>query len=172
MVLFLSDALSDKRMGLSFVYAAGPCQRSLSWVRGPWDSQSYLTVSEFKLPFRRLIFTKENYCTINCCCRDVFTAPYGSNGRCADQRIHRFQQFFCCSVLIRCRGNLFCLRSLLAFWTGWPLSIILSPLSLQLLYLCCPVILNDSNMSLIIQSDLSLLPGCPQTVNLLLKQNF
>jgi hypothetical protein len=30
--------LSDERTGLSFVYAAGPRQRSLSWVRVPLDS--------------------------------------------------------------------------------------------------------------------------------------
>jgi hypothetical protein len=30
--LVLWGALSDERMGLSFVYAAGPCQRSLSQV--------------------------------------------------------------------------------------------------------------------------------------------
>jgi hypothetical protein len=34
-VLFLWGALSDERTGLSFVYAAGPCQRSLSRVRVP-----------------------------------------------------------------------------------------------------------------------------------------
>jgi hypothetical protein len=37
MVLFLLGALSDERMGLSFVYAAGPCKRSLSHVRVPWN---------------------------------------------------------------------------------------------------------------------------------------
>jgi hypothetical protein len=31
-------SLSDERTGVSFVYAAGPCQRSLSWVRVPLDS--------------------------------------------------------------------------------------------------------------------------------------
>jgi hypothetical protein len=31
-VLFLSDALSDERTGLSFVYATGPRQGSPSWV--------------------------------------------------------------------------------------------------------------------------------------------
>jgi hypothetical protein len=44
-------ALSDKRMGLSFVCAAGPCQRSLSWVLVPWDLRPYLTVSDLRLPF-------------------------------------------------------------------------------------------------------------------------
>jgi hypothetical protein len=50
-VLFLWGALSDKRSGLSFVYAAGPCQRSLSRVRVPWDSRPYFTVSHLRLPF-------------------------------------------------------------------------------------------------------------------------
>jgi hypothetical protein len=30
--------LSDEKTGLSFVYAAGTRQRSLSWVRVPFDS--------------------------------------------------------------------------------------------------------------------------------------
>jgi hypothetical protein len=51
MVLFLWGALSDERMGLYFVYAAGPCQLSLSRVRVPWVSRPYFTVSDLKLPF-------------------------------------------------------------------------------------------------------------------------
>jgi hypothetical protein len=50
-ILFLWDVLSGERMGLSSVYAAGPCQRSLSWVRVPCDSRSYFTVSDLRLPF-------------------------------------------------------------------------------------------------------------------------
>jgi hypothetical protein len=50
-VLFLWGALSTERTGLSFVYAAGPCQRNHSRVRVPWDSQPYFTVS-----FRRLLW--------------------------------------------------------------------------------------------------------------------
>jgi hypothetical protein len=38
-------------MGLSFVCAAGPCQRSLSRVLVPWDLRSYFTVSDLRLPF-------------------------------------------------------------------------------------------------------------------------
>jgi hypothetical protein len=38
LVLFLWGALSDERTGLSFLFAAGPRQRSLSRVRVPWDS--------------------------------------------------------------------------------------------------------------------------------------
>jgi hypothetical protein len=45
-VLFLWSAFSDERTGLSFVYAAGPTQRSLSW-----DSRPYFTVSDLRLPF-------------------------------------------------------------------------------------------------------------------------
>jgi hypothetical protein len=48
---FLWGAISDERTGLSFVYAACPCQRSLSWVRVPCDSRPYFTVSDLRLPF-------------------------------------------------------------------------------------------------------------------------
>jgi hypothetical protein len=50
-VLFLWGALSDETSGLSFVCAAGPCQRSLSRVRVPWDPRPYFTVSDLRLPF-------------------------------------------------------------------------------------------------------------------------
>jgi hypothetical protein len=50
-VLFLWGAPSDERTGLSFVYAASPCQRSLSRVRVPWDSRPYFSVSDLRLPF-------------------------------------------------------------------------------------------------------------------------
>jgi hypothetical protein len=50
-VLFLWGDLSDERMGPSFVYAAGPCQRSLSWARVSLDSLPYFTVSDLRLPF-------------------------------------------------------------------------------------------------------------------------
>jgi hypothetical protein len=43
--------LSDERLGLSFVCAAGPCQRSLSRVLVPWDLRPYFTVSDLRLPF-------------------------------------------------------------------------------------------------------------------------
>jgi hypothetical protein len=36
--LILWGVLSDERMGLSFVYAAGPLQPCLYRVRFPWDS--------------------------------------------------------------------------------------------------------------------------------------
>jgi hypothetical protein len=50
-VLFLWGALSDERTGLSFVYDASPRQRSLSWVRVPWISRPYFTVSVLRLSF-------------------------------------------------------------------------------------------------------------------------
>jgi hypothetical protein len=50
-VLFLWGALSDETSGLSFVCATGPCQRSLSRVRVPWDLRPYCTVSDLRLPF-------------------------------------------------------------------------------------------------------------------------
>jgi hypothetical protein len=51
MVLLLWGALSDERMSLSFVYAAGPRHRRLSRVRVPWYSRPYCTVSDLRLPF-------------------------------------------------------------------------------------------------------------------------
>jgi hypothetical protein len=48
---FLWGALSDERTGLSFVYTAGLCQRSLSLFRVPWYSRPYFTVSDLRLPF-------------------------------------------------------------------------------------------------------------------------
>jgi hypothetical protein len=49
--LVFRGALSDKRTGLSFVFAAGTRQRSLTGVRVPWDTWPYFTVSDLKLPF-------------------------------------------------------------------------------------------------------------------------
>jgi hypothetical protein len=49
--LALCGAFSDERKGLSFVYAAGLRQLSLSSVRVPWDSWPYFTVSDLRLPF-------------------------------------------------------------------------------------------------------------------------
>jgi hypothetical protein len=47
----LWGALSDERTGLSFIYAAGPCQLSLSRVPVLWDSRPYFTVSDLRLHF-------------------------------------------------------------------------------------------------------------------------
>jgi hypothetical protein len=41
---------SGERMGLLFAIAAGPCQRSHSWVLVPCDSGPYFTVSDSRLP--------------------------------------------------------------------------------------------------------------------------
>jgi hypothetical protein len=49
--LLMCGALSDERMDLSFIIAAGPRQHSHFWVRGPWDSWPYYTVSDLRLPF-------------------------------------------------------------------------------------------------------------------------
>jgi hypothetical protein len=57
-VLFLWGALSDERMGLFFVYAAGPRQCSLSLVRVLWDSWPYFTVSDLRLRFSSPLTTR------------------------------------------------------------------------------------------------------------------
>jgi hypothetical protein len=44
-------ALADERTGLSFTTAAGPRQLSHSRVPVPWDSRTYFTVSDSRLPF-------------------------------------------------------------------------------------------------------------------------
>jgi hypothetical protein len=49
--LFMWGALSDERTGLSFTTTAGPCQRTHSRVRVPWDSRPYSTVSDSRLSF-------------------------------------------------------------------------------------------------------------------------
>jgi hypothetical protein len=49
--LVFVGTLSDERTSLSFIYADGPRQRSLSRVRVPWDSWPYITVSDLRLPF-------------------------------------------------------------------------------------------------------------------------
>jgi hypothetical protein len=49
--MLMWSPLSDERMGLSFVYAASPCQRSLSRVQVTCDSRPYFTVSDLRLPF-------------------------------------------------------------------------------------------------------------------------
>jgi hypothetical protein len=49
--LLMWGALSDERTGLSFTFAAGPCQRTHSRVRVPWDSRTYFTASDWGFPF-------------------------------------------------------------------------------------------------------------------------
>jgi hypothetical protein len=48
--LLIWGVLSDESTGLSFTIAVGPRQRSHSWVRVPWDSRPYFTVSDSRLP--------------------------------------------------------------------------------------------------------------------------
>jgi hypothetical protein len=50
-VLSLWGVHSDERTCVSFVYAAGPRQCRVSWVRVPLDSWPYFTVSDLRLPF-------------------------------------------------------------------------------------------------------------------------
>jgi hypothetical protein len=49
--LLMWSTLSDERVGLLFIIAAGPRQRSHSWVWVLWDSWPYFTLSDSRLPF-------------------------------------------------------------------------------------------------------------------------
>jgi hypothetical protein len=51
---FTWGALSDERKDLPFTIAAGPRQRSHSWVRVPRSSWPYFTFSDSRLPFLSL----------------------------------------------------------------------------------------------------------------------
>jgi hypothetical protein len=53
--LLMWGALSDERTGVSFTIVTGPGQISHSRVRVPWDSRPYFTLSDSRLPFRRLL---------------------------------------------------------------------------------------------------------------------
>jgi hypothetical protein len=55
-VLFLWDVFSDKRTCLSFVYAAGPCQCSLSRVWVPRGCDHILLSQIWDFPFRCLLW--------------------------------------------------------------------------------------------------------------------
>jgi hypothetical protein len=48
--LLMWGVFSDERTVLPFTIAAGPRQRCYSWVRVPWDSWPYFTVSDSRLP--------------------------------------------------------------------------------------------------------------------------
>jgi hypothetical protein len=50
LVLCGAPSLTRRRVCL-FLYAAGPCQRSLSLVRAPLNSRPYFTGSDLRLPF-------------------------------------------------------------------------------------------------------------------------
>jgi hypothetical protein len=103
-VLFLWGALSDERTGLSFLCAAGPCQRSLSRVRVPWELRPYFTVSYLRLPFSSLNWTSalynlrsdlaENTCHVSEC---VFIGLLSSTGQGAG---HIKNTFHSCRILL------------------------------------------------------------------------
>jgi hypothetical protein len=105
MALFSWGALSDKRTGLSFVYAAGPCQRSLSRVQVLSDSRPYFTVSDLRLPFPSPATTR----TVTVEVFDPASTRYIASGRDPTENtvlIVTAQQYLDCCLLIRCRWNL------------------------------------------------------------------
>jgi hypothetical protein len=53
--LLMLGAISDERTGLSFTIADDPRQLSQCRVRVPRDTRPYFTVSDSRLPFRRLL---------------------------------------------------------------------------------------------------------------------
>jgi hypothetical protein len=110
--LLMWGALPDEKTGLSFTIAAGPGQRSHFRVRVPWDSRSYFTVSDLRLPFSsppttcRVTVEVFDSVSTRVYCRfstELFfvTTLHGPNTK------HRSQQFLYCYLRIRCRGNLF-----------------------------------------------------------------
>jgi hypothetical protein len=107
LVLFLWGALSDERTGLSFVYAVGPCQRSLFRVQVPWNSRPYFTVSDLRLSFSSPLTTRRVTVEVSLynlsarttqkqpsCWEGLFTDLLHSNGRPVVSRV-------------RFRGNVF-----------------------------------------------------------------
>jgi hypothetical protein len=103
--------LSDERTGLSFVYAAGSCQRSLSRVRVPWYSRPYFTVSDLRLPFRRLLRlagSRWSYSTPpshGFSRHSLNSSRYIASGGRTENTV--IQQYLNCCLFIRCRGNVF-----------------------------------------------------------------
>jgi hypothetical protein len=89
LVLLLWGALSDERTGLSFVYAVGPCRRSLSRARVPRDSRPYFTVSDLRVPFSSPPATS---------CGTVFTASDIESAR-----THRKHGLYCWRNLFTAR---------------------------------------------------------------------
>jgi hypothetical protein len=110
-VLFLWGALSDERSGLSFVIAAGPCQRSLSRVRVPWDLSPYFTVSHLRLPFSSPPTTGRvtvevldpTSPRVDTVAQTVFLIIFLHG----PSRKHRFQHYPYCCMRILFRGNAF-----------------------------------------------------------------
>jgi hypothetical protein len=94
----------DERTGLSFVYAVAPRQRSLYWVRLPWNSWPYFTLSDSRLPFSSPPMTRRvtvEVFDINCF-HCIWHGPH---------RKQRVQQLFCRLACIRCRAKV-CTESL------------------------------------------------------------
>jgi hypothetical protein len=96
-VLFLWAALSDERMGLSFVYATGPRECSPSWVWDPLISRPYFTVSDLRLPFssppttRRVTVEVFDPASTRVPHQGViFTWIIYKNSVCTSQETHRF----------------------------------------------------------------------------------
>jgi hypothetical protein len=100
-LVFLWAALSDERMGLSFVHAGGPCQRSLSPVRVPWDSRSYFTISDLRLPFSSPPTTRRVTVEVF----DPASTRVGSEAVCLmlikNYEYYNFTQFY--FILVQCR---------------------------------------------------------------------
>jgi hypothetical protein len=53
--LLMWGALSDERTGLPFTIGIGPRQRSHSWVRVPWDTWPYFTLSDSRISPRNRV---------------------------------------------------------------------------------------------------------------------
>jgi hypothetical protein len=114
-ILLLWGALSDERTGLSSV------QCSLSWVRVPWDSQPYFTVSDLRLPFSSPPTTRRVTVEVfdpastrvsqwqlllasSYIASDRTTAqkthPFPSNGHMRTTYITMLQRFYCCVCVL------------------------------------------------------------------------
>jgi hypothetical protein len=92
-VTFLNPcgALSDERTGLSFVCAAGPCQRSLSRVIVPWDLRPYFAVSDLRPPFSSPPTTRRVTVEVFDPASTLFQPRYVALGR--TQRKHSFNRY-------------------------------------------------------------------------------
>jgi hypothetical protein len=93
--LLMWSALSDERTVVSFTFAAGPCQRSHSRVRVPWDSGPYFTASDSILPFssppttHRVTVKVINFAST----REWITCSFII--RCGPQTEHTLELFLC-----------------------------------------------------------------------------
>jgi hypothetical protein len=107
--LLIWGGVSDERACLSYTIAAGPRQRSHCQVRVPWDTRPYFTVSDLRLPFRRLLrlaglrwrySTPPPHRILSC---KWITCPFMT--RCGPQTEHIFERFVCCNLRTPCHGN-------------------------------------------------------------------